>query len=70
MHLPRAYRSLARPSSALEPSHPPDSITPVTPNQVQLASSITAPIHDFMYLSVNTGNPSFPDNLLIGCIRI
>jgi hypothetical protein len=40
MHLPRAYRSLARPSSALEPSHPPDSITPVTPNQVQLASNI------------------------------
>jgi hypothetical protein len=29
LHLPRAYRSLARPSSALEPSHPPDSITPV-----------------------------------------
>ena len=29
MHLPRAYRSLARPSSALEPSHPPDSILPV-----------------------------------------
>ena len=28
MHLPRAYRSLARPSSALEPSHPPDSIIP------------------------------------------
>lgn len=40
MHLPRAYRSLARPSSALEPSHPPDSITPVTPNQVQLAFNI------------------------------
>jgi hypothetical protein len=29
LHLPRAYRSLARPSSALEPSHPPDSIIPV-----------------------------------------
>lgn len=26
MHLPRAYRSLARPSSALEPSHPPEGI--------------------------------------------
>ena len=26
MHLPWAYRSLARPSSALEPSHPPESI--------------------------------------------
>lgn len=37
LHLPRAYRSLARPSSALEPSHPPDSIIPVYPNQVQFA---------------------------------
>lgn len=26
MHLPWAYRSLARPSSALEPSHPPEGI--------------------------------------------
>ena len=26
MHLPEAYRSLARPSSALEPSHSPDGI--------------------------------------------
>ena len=26
MHLPEAYRSLARPLSALEPSHSPDGI--------------------------------------------
>jgi hypothetical protein len=31
MRLPRAYRSLARPSSVLEPSHPPDgTATPKT----------------------------------------
>ena len=65
MHLPRAYRSLARPSSALEPSHPPDSIIPVTPNQVQLASSIQ---HLYMTsCTCKTGNPSFPGNLLSGC---
>eukprot|EP00830_Metopus_es_P018227 TRINITY_DN6262_c0_g1_i4.p1 TRINITY_DN6262_c0_g1~~TRINITY_DN6262_c0_g1_i4.p1 ORF type:complete len:209 (+),score=-31.33 TRINITY_DN6262_c0_g1_i4:74-700(+) len=37
MHLPRAYRSSARPSSALEPSHSPDSILPVfQPDPVRL----------------------------------
>lgn len=34
MRLPRAYRSLARPSSVLEPSHPPDGTA--TPKQYAL----------------------------------
>lgn len=40
MRLPEAYRSLARPSSALEPSHPPYGVTAATKRVTQLASRL------------------------------
>ena len=45
MRLPRAYRSLARPSSVLEPSHPPDGTA--TPKQFTLKT-----LASFKYLLV------------------
>ena len=40
MRLPGAFRSLARPSSALEPSHPPCGVTAVSRRVTQLASRL------------------------------
>ena len=47
VQLPKAYRSLSRPSSAFEPSHPPNSL-------VDLALMLgQKPMHGFMNFNLN-----------------
>ena len=65
MHLAEAYRSLARPSSALEPSHPLVGIHSVCPTELSSPEPSGTAVRTVSYRGLNTSLPRcvHPDSI-------
>ena len=72
MHLAEAYRSLARPSSALEPSHPLTGMSSLVPHTLS-ERLVAKPMHDFYDLALCRSiglHPSPPSLSLGGALKL
>jgi hypothetical protein len=76
MHLPRAYRSLSRPSSALEPSHPPHSYSDALLCMVSLNMSgikVRNDVRSLVFLSIveesSRSKPFIPHDHMRYCVH-
>ena len=67
MHLAEAYRSLARPSSALEPSHPLTGMSSLVPHTLS-ERLVAKPMHDFydLVFCLDIGLHPSPPSLSLG----